>query len=400
MTRSRLLLLTGLLGGVTALGPLSIDTTLPAMPAIADAFGTGYASVQLSLSAFMLGIALGQIVIGPLSDGFGRRPIMLAGVALYILSTIGCANAPTVEWLMTFRLLQGFAACAGQVLARAIIRDRFDREDAARLLSYVLMVHGIAPLIGPIIGAHIAVDFDWRAIFWFLALYCAGLAVLLWSYVGESIPARDPNALRPVRLLFSYWEILRNRTFFGYMMCTACCSSGLFAYLSGSSAVIIDGLGKSVETYGYLFALAMTGYVVGNFISARLVRRTGIDRLIKVGGTGLALSGLVMGALGWAGVNTVAAIVAPMFCFMFAFPLVVPPAQAAALSPFPHAAGRASSLIGFLQLCIAAAVGTIVGQLDDGTQGPMVTTIAIAGFGPLLSYWLILKRPKAALGTN
>ena len=392
MDRSQYLTLLILLGMLTALTALSIDPTLSSMPDVAREFGVENAVAQFSLISFMLGIAAGQLIVGPLADRFGRRPVILAAIIVYVAAATGAATATDIKWLVSFRLIQGLAACAGQILPRTVIRDQFESVDAARLLSYVMMIHGIAPIIGPIFGAHLAVAMSWRAVYWFNVTYGSVLFVLVWTLLSESIPRRDLGALSPARLIRTYAMVICNRIFYSHLLCGIGCFAGLFVYLTTSSAVVIGHFGRSGENYGYLFAVTMSGWLIGNLIGARLVGRIGIDRLIRIGSFGIAASSVTIAGLPWAGVNELWTIVAPMFVYMAMFSLVVPPAQAAALAPFPANAGAASSLMGFVQLSVAAAIGVLAGQFDDGTQIPMVTVIGITGFGPIAAYWLLVRR--------
>ena len=392
MERSRYLTLLILLGMLTALTALSIDPTLSSMPEVAREFGVENAVAQLSLISFMIGLAAGQLVVGPLADRFGRRPVILFAIIVYVVAATGGAMAANIQWLVGFRLIQGLAACAGQILPRTVIRDKFESIDAAKLLSYVMIIHGIAPIIGPILGAHLAVAMSWRAVYWFNVAYGSLVFIFVWTLLAESIPERDLRALSLTRLVRTYAMVIRNRTFYGHLLCGTGCFAGLFVYLTTSSAVVIGHFGQSGETYGYLFAITMSGWLIGNLISARLVVQIGIDRMIRIGSFGFAASSVTILALPWAGVDELWTIVAPMFVYMAMFSLVVPPAQAAALVPFPANAGAASSLMGFVQLCVAAAIGVLVGQFDDGTQIPMITVIGITGFGPIAAYWLLLRR--------
>jgi DHA1 family bicyclomycin/chloramphenicol resistance-like MFS transporter len=394
MDRSRYLTLLILLGMLTALMPFSIDPTLSSMPEVARTFGVEHSVAQLSLIVFFLGVAAGQLVVGPLADRYGRRPVILTAIVVYAAAAIGAATAADIEWLIGFRALQGLAACAGQILPRTIIRDRFDPVDASRLLSYVMMIHGIAPVIGPIFGAHLAVAAGWRAVYWFHLAYGGLLLVLAWTLLDESILKRNLQALSPTRIARTYVMVIRDRVFYGHMLCGLGCFAGLFVYLTAFPAVVIDHFGQSGETFGYLFSITASGWMIGNLISARLVGRMGIGRLIRIGTLGIAASATVVAVLPWAGVNHPATIVAPMFVYMMSFSLVVPPAQAAALTPFPEAAGAASSLMGFLQLCLGAAIGTLVGQFDDGSQIPMVTAIGVTGLGPLAAYWWLVRKAE------
>jgi DHA1 family bicyclomycin/chloramphenicol resistance-like MFS transporter len=190
----------------------------------------------------------------------------------------------------------------------------------------------------------------------------------------------------------TYAMVIRDRIFHGHLLCGLGCFAGLFVYLTMSPAVVVDHYGRSGEAYGYLFAITMSGWLIGNLIGARIVGRIGIDRVIRIGAFGTAASALTIAVLPWSGIDELWTIVAPMFAYMMMFSLVVPPAQAAALAPFPDSAGAASSLMGFVQLVVAAAIGILAGRFDDGTQMPMVTIIGVTGLGPLAAYWLLLRR--------
>jgi DHA1 family bicyclomycin/chloramphenicol resistance-like MFS transporter len=388
MERSRYLTLLILLGMLTAITAFSIDPTLPSMPEMAREFGIDGAAAQWSLIAFMLGLALGQLVVGPLADRAGRRPVILLSLVVYVAAALGAAAASDIGTLAGFRLLQGLAACSGQILPRSVIRDRFEPVDAARLLSYVMMIHGFAPIIGPIFGAHLAIAAGWRSIYWFHVAYGGLLLVLAWFLLAESLQKPDPRALNLARMVQTYGTIIRNPVFYGHMACGLGCFAALFIYLTTSPAVMVGHMGITGETYAYLFAVTMSGWMFGNLISARIVGKWGIGKLIRVGSALAAAASLTLVALAWGGIDHLAAIVAPMFVFMAMFSFIVPPAQAAALAPFPHAAGAASSLMGFIQLC----TGAIVGQFDDGSQIPMVTAIGIVGLGPAAAYWLLVRR--------
>lgn len=394
MARTPFLLLTVLLGALTAIEALSVDMTLPAMPAMAAGLATDDASVQFSLSAFLLGLALGQLVHGPLSDRHGRKPVLLAGLALYIAATAGCAAAPAIGPLIGLRLVQGFAAAVAQILTRAIVRDRYDREAAARLLSYIFVVFAVAPIAAPVIGAHVAVRFGWATVFVLLAAYGAVIAVLIWRLFDETIAERDRAALSPARILRSYREIAGSRTFWGYLICSAAGLSAVFAYLSGSPAVMIRFLGLSPQAYGYWFAATMTGSMIALILGGRLVGRFGLDRLLSVGSYGAACSGVLLAALAWWGEASVATIVVPVFLYMTAFALIMPQATAGALSPFPHIAGAASSLLGFLQLVAASLTGALVGWFGDGTEAPMVSAMCGASLIGLAAYLFMVRRGK------
>ena len=395
MTRRRLLLLTGLLGLMTTLEPFSIDMSLPPLPAMAADLGVAESAIQFSLSAFFLGMAVGQLVYGPASDRIGRRPPLLAGLLLYVVATLACAFADSADALIVLRGVQGFAAASGQVLARAIVRDRFDREDAARLFSYVFFILGLAPVVAPILGAHFAVWFGWPSIFVFLAVYGGIVLALNLCCLDESLAERDPDALRPAGMARNYLILLGNRAFVGNMLCGVFAFCALFAFLAASPTVIISFLGQPPETFGYLLALTMSGHLAALTAGARLVGRVGLDPLLRIGSMVGAGAGAALALLAWTAEPGVAAIVLPVACYLAAFGWILPQAMAGALQPFPRLAGAASSLLGFLQLLGAAATAAAVSSFDDGTQTPMTTAIFLASLGGALAY-LALVRPRRA----
>lgn len=370
---------------------LSIDSTLPSMPLAAAAFGVSDGTIQLSLSVFIGGIAAGQLIYGPVSDRFGRRPVLLAAFCGFGVSVAGCAVSTSVESFIVFRFLQGFAGCAASVLARAIVRDLYDREAAAKMLAYVMMLHGVAPVLGPILGAHLTVAFGWAAIYWFLLAYGVVALAAVWRALGETAPALRPDAIRPGPLARTYLRVLGNRVFVGYMLMLSACYCGLFAFLTASATSLIGHIGVSVEDFGYLFAGCMVAHVSGSWMAGRLIGRYSLHRMIVIGGCTMPVAGVAMAALGLAGVDSAAAIVVPMAVYMFAFSFIVPAGQSAAMSVFPDVAGAASSMIGFVQLTLSALAGVLIGQFADGTQLPMTVAIGIASLCPIPIYMLAVR---------
>ena len=375
-----------LLGALMASLPLSVDSTLPSMPLAAADFGVSDGAIQFSLSVFLAGIAAGQLFYGPVSDRFGRRPVLLVAFAVFVASAAGCALSSSIESFVALRFVQGLAGCAASVLGRAIVRDLFDREQAAKMLAYVMTMYGLAPIVGPILGAHLTVAAGWRAIYWFLAIYGVFALVAAWRALGETVPERRLDAIRPGPLARTYSRVLGNRVFVGYMLMLSACYCGLFAFLAASATSLINHIGVSVEDYGYLFAGCMVAYVFGSWLTGRLVGRRSIHGMIVTGGATMTCAGVVMAALGLSGVDTAWAIVVPMAVYMFAFSFIVPSGQAAAMSIFPDIAGAASSMIGFVQLSLSALTGLLVGHFADGTQVPMTVAIGVVSLCPIPIY--------------
>ncbi|MBM3486132.1 MAG: multidrug effflux MFS transporter [Alphaproteobacteria bacterium] len=375
-----------LLASLTAVNPIAIDTMMPAMPMIADALATDAASVQYTLSAYLVGIGIGQLVHGPVSDRVGRRPIALVGIVLFALSSAGCARASSVEMLFALRVLQGFSACAGLVMARAIVRDRFERNVAAEVLAYVGVFHSLAPLTAPIFGASLAVAYGWEATFWAMAIYAAVVSVIAWFALPETHRQTEHARFGVLAKAANFAHILRNPVFRGYLGCMAIAYAGMFSFLAGSPFVLITFMGIDPERYGVLTALIMVGHILASFSAARLVRRFGIDRLLGLGVLLTLAGGATMAGLAWLGIATVAAVMLPMFVYMLGFGNVSPTSAAAALQPFPTIAGTASSLFGFVQTMTATVVVELTGLFHDGTQLPMTTGVGVCGALAALLY--------------
>ena len=376
----------------TAIG---IDGTLPAMPAMVEGLGSTPTLVQLSLSLFMVGVAVGQPLPGPLSDRFGRKPVIVGGLLVTAVAALGCALAETVEALMAFRFLHGVAAASGFIVARAVVRDRYERGDAARVLSLLLFFFGFAPLSAPIVCAHLTVSFGWEAIFAFIAAYSALVALLFGFAFRETLERPDRDALRISPMLRNFAEVSRSVPFWAYTACAAASYAILFSFLAASPHVIITSFGESETDYAYMFAGCMIGSMAGMLAGARLVGRVGVDRLLRWGVWSASLFGLVLAALAWAGVHHWLAVIGPMLFCMFAFSFIYPQAVAGALQPFPSVAGAASSMVGFTQQIVGAAAGMIVAALStDGTQTALAHGVLVSALVALAVYALVVRRNR------
>ena len=395
------LAVTALLAALVALGPISTDLYLPSLPALARGFGASVGEVQLTLSVFLAGFAVAQLAYGPLSDRFGRRPVLLGGLVLYVAAGVACALASSMGVLIAARGVQAIGACAGPVLARAIVRDVHGREGAARVLAYMAAAMALAPALGPILGGFVELWFGWRANFVLLVLYgAAGLAAAA-AFLPETNAAPDPLAARPMQILANYRALAGRRAYAGYVLACAFAYSGIFAFISGSSFVLVDGLGLGPQAYGFCFAAIVVGYMVGTLAAGRLTRRLGIDRMIAAGAAVSVLGGALLAGIAWAGVGGglagAAAIVAPMMLYMAGTGLVMPNAMAGAVGPFPRLAGAASALLGFVQMTVAAGVGIAVGHLHDGTARPMATAVALAAVLIAASFRLLVRPARTAV---
>ena len=373
----------------TAIG---IDGTLPAMPAMVEGLGSTRTLVQLSLSLFMVGVAVGQLFPGPLSDRFGRKPVIVGGLLLTAVAALGCALAETVEVLIGFRFLHGVAAASGFIVARAVVRDRYERAAAARVLSLVLFFFCFGPLTAPIVCAHLTVSFGWNAMFAFIAAYSVLVALFFAFAFRETLERPDRGALRLAPMMRNFAEISRSVPFWAYTACAAASYGILFSFLSASPHVIITFFGETETAYAYMFAGCMIGSMLGMLVGARLVGRVGVDRLLRWGAWSASLSGLVLAALAWAGIHHWLAVIGPVFFSMFAFSFIYPQSVAGALQPFPGMAGAASSMIGFTQQIAGAAVGMIVAALTtDGTQTALAHGVLFSSLFALAAYAFFVR---------
>lgn len=381
-----------LLTALVAFGPISTDMYLPSLPALVDEFRTDVPTVQLTLSAFMVAFALAMLVYGPLSDRFGRRPVLLGAVVLYVIASVACVFAPTIEALVVARVFQAMGCCAGPVLGRAVVRDVYGRDRAATVLSYMGTAMALAPAIGPIAGGWLQVAFGWQSVFVVLSLF--SLIALIGTYfmLDETNPHKNPYATSPGGIVANYATLLSHRVFVGYMLTISACYCVIFSFISGSSFVLIEVVGLPPDLYGYCFATIVVGYMTGTFISGRFGRRVGGPRMVLIGATLGTIGGAAMAAFAWTGHVSVATIVLPQMLAMVGVGFVFPNSQAGAIGPFPQMAGAASALVGFFQMGVAAVVGLAIGHAFDGTARPLATGVAVSG-ALMLAFFVVLVWP-------
>ncbi len=370
-------LLAVLVVALTSLGPLSTDFYLPSLPAIARALATDSAGVQLTLSVYLLGFGFGQLLLGPLSDRYGRRPVMLWGMVVFALSSAACALASSLEALVAARLLQALGACAGPVLGRAVVRDVYGPQDSARVLSHVSTATALAPLLAPILGGWLTAAFDWRASFVVLTLYGALLMLMAWRLLQETNVHPDAQALQPARMLANYRSLLADPAYRSALLIGCGGFASLFAFVSGSPFVYIELFGMSPLQMGLAFGLNVTGFMLGSVVSARLSRRLGPARLIRIGVLAGGACGSALAALALAGVMHPAAVMIPVWGITAAIGLILPNATAIGLAGYPKMAGAAASLMGFVQMGLGAGAGMVVGHgVQHGTLALALTMAA------------------------
>jgi MFS transporter, DHA1 family, multidrug resistance protein len=374
----------GALIAVSMLSPFAINVVVPSLPAMERHFAADYGTVQLVLSLYLAAVAAAQILIGPLSDRFGRRPVLIAGLGLFTVASLACVGAPTIETLVGLRVLQAVGGSAGLVLARAIIRDLYERRRAASMLGYLTMGFAVAPMLAPLIGGLLQGAFDWRASFWFMFGFGVVCLAVAWRDVSETNLA--PAERLDLSTLFRDFSMLvREPSFLLFTGCASLSSGVFFAFLGGAPYVSETILDLSPTVYGTWFVLVAGGYAIGNFLSGRYAERAGVRAMI-VGGSVLALLVVaLMPALFAAGLAHAASLFVPMFVLGIANGLVLPNALAGAISVAPRIAGAAAGLAGAAQMGFGAVFSALTGAMLAGgeTATPLFLAMGLSAAGAL-----------------
>ena len=378
------------LGTLVALGPFTIDLYLPALPIIQTDMAIDEGTVQLTLSATIIGFALGQLVVGPWSDKVGRRLPLILATAVHILACFGAALAPDITWLMVARVLQGVGAAGGGVVAMAMVRDLFGGKPLVRMLSRLALVTGLAPILAPVIGSQLLLFLDWRGLFVFLSIYGLLVIIAVSLFVVETLPkARTKDAgHRTVRE--RYKSVFSDRIFIGIAIVGGFTFSGLFAYLAASPFIFQDLFGLDAQQYGLLFAVNSLGVVLGTQISARLIPIVGAQWILAVTTSVQLLMAVAIIVLSLAGAGLIGVLI-PLWLFIMACGFGFPCVQVLALVNHGHEAGTAASLLGAINFGLAGLISPIVGFVGTETVVPMATVMAGAAVVSILSIWLIVR---------
>lgn len=385
-----------LIAGSLMLQPLSTDLYLASLPHLATDFGVTPAAVQQTLSLFVIGFGVAQLISGPLSDRFGRRPVLLWGLAIYIGASLACALAPTLALLILARFVQAIGCCTAAVIARAMVRDAFAPADGARMLAKASSLLALAPIFGPILGGYLQVAFGWRAAFVFHTLFGIALMMTTARLFRETNRHLNPDATRIGPLFATYCRIASADFFWAWMLPGALSYAAIFTFISGSSFVLIDVLGVPTHYYGYCFAFGVTGYLAGTIVCRRLLVRWGLARAMMAGVSLSLFSGLLFAALVLGGLQHWSVVVLCQFLTMAAHGVNFPCAQSGAVAPFPREAGAAAGLLGFFTMVAALVAGTWVGINHNGTLLPLALTSATLGLLLFGSAWA-LRRQRAAV---
>ncbi|MBA4327278.1 MAG: Bcr/CflA family drug resistance efflux transporter [Polaromonas sp.] len=364
------------LGLLSAIGPFAIDMYLPALPSIGQSLGASTGAVQASLMAFFISLGIGQIIYGPVSDMVGRKPPLYFGLALFALASVGCALAPDVETLVGLRFVQGLGACAGMVIPRAVVRDLHTGNDAARLMSLLMLVFSVSPILAPLAGSLLIESLGWRSVFW--AVTVAGVAGLV--LLATSLPETRPPAQRVDSsvgsALKAYGVLLRDRRFMGLVATGAFGISSFFVYLANSSFVLIDHYGLSPRQYSIAFAVNAASFIGVSQFTGKLAGRFGMVAVVKVAVTGYVAMMVLLLACNLLGLDQLWLMIGLLLVGNGFLGLVIPTTAVLALDDHGDIAGTASALMGTLQFVTGAAMMALVGPFTDGTARPMVAGIA------------------------
>jgi DHA1 family bicyclomycin/chloramphenicol resistance-like MFS transporter len=388
-----------ILGTVMSLGPTAVDMYLPALPTIARGLGTDLGRVQLTLATFFVGLSLGQLLWGPLADRYGRRGPMLAGLALFTLSSAACAMTTSVDALIVMRFFQAVGSSCGMVIVLAIVRDCFPPEGAARMLSRLMLIMGVAPVFAPLLGGQVLAWFGWRAIFWFVTIAGAACFVSIALQLKETRPA-DTHVPKNLFAVFAgFIAILGHRRFVGYALTRGSAYGGMFALITGSPFVFIEFFGVPPQYFGWVFGAAAATMIASSQLNGPLLRRFSPEQLLGrtmvvtlTAGLLLVAAALLFSGFGLWGLL---AIMIPQLFYSATLGLVQPLAASQAMAPFGTRAGAASSMFGCLSFMMAALASSSVSFFHNGGILPMTGTIAAAGLLAFLAHH-VLARPRAS----
>jgi DHA1 family bicyclomycin/chloramphenicol resistance-like MFS transporter len=384
------------LGLLSAIGPFAIDMYLPALPSISADLNASTAATQMSLMAFFVAFGLSQVIYGPVADMVGRKPPLYFGLLLFAFASVGCAFAPSIEWLIAFRLIQGFGACAGMVIPRAIVRDLHTGIDATRLMSLIMLVFSVSPILAPLTGSALIVLFDWRAVFVAVTLASLLALAMIVYLLPETRPPEDRIGSGFANSLRGYSQLLRDRHFLGLTFIGGLGMSSFFAFLSSSSFIYIGHFGLTPGQYSLGFSINAVGFIGSAQFSARLAKRYGLGRVVATAVTAYFVMAMLLLGVTLAGLDSLPVLIVMLFMAFACLGLVVPATAVLAMEEHGSIAGTASALMGTLQMVAGAASIAIVSVFFDGTPLPMVAAIAACAAGAFVLSRLTLTRTEYA----
>ncbi len=359
--------------------PLSTDLYLASLPSLASGFQVPVATVQLTLSLFVIGFGSAQLIIGPLSDRYGRRPVLLIGLALYLVASILCGLAESIDLLIAARFIQALGCCTAVIVARAIVRDAYPPENSARVIARASTWIALAPIIGPILGSYLQVTFGWRAAFVALGLFSSMVFAASVMHLPETNQHKNPRAIELSGMLANYRLVLSSRVFWSNALPGAVSYGIIFSFISGSSFVFINVLGVPTANFGYCFALGVSGYMTGTLICRRLLKSISAAQALRMGTACSMGAGLFFLAATLIGLSHWSMMVVAMFVAMVAHGINFPVTQSGAVAPFPAQAGTAAGLMGALFMLFAFIIGSVVGATHNGTLYPLALIVCLLG---------------------
>jgi MFS transporter, DHA1 family, multidrug resistance protein len=350
-----------ILGALTALSPFSIDMYLSAFPMMAKYFHTSVAEVSITLSAYFIGIASGQLFYGPLMDRFGRKKPLYVGLLIFFLASIGCAFSRTIEWLIIMRFIQAVGGCAASVGSFAMVRDLFEPRESAKVFSSLILILGISPLLAPTVGGYLSIYFGWSSVFFVLGVICLLILFVSVQYLPESRAADHSHVLRFMPITRNYLSILKEPQFYTYALSGAVGFSGLFVYLAASPTIFMEIFGISEQVYGWFFAFIAMGMIGASQLNVWLLKKYSNEQILLASLIALALVSAFFLVCSWNNLYNVYGLVLTMFVYLSCMGLSNPNSSALAMAPFAEKAGSAAALLGFLQMAMGASASICVG---------------------------------------
>jgi MFS transporter, DHA1 family, multidrug resistance protein len=393
MTKQRYFFLVLILGGLTALAPFSIDMYLPGFPTIAKSLHTTTEKVSLSLSGFFIGISVGQLLYGPLLDRFGRKKPLYVGLVLYIIASVGCYSASSIEMLIGLRFIQAIGSCAATVAAMAIVRDVFPVKDNAKVFALLILILGVSPMLAPTVGGYITAAFGWQLIFLILASIAALMLFTVIFFLPESYQPDPAYSLKPVPIINSFWSVIKNPQFFTYAICGAVGFSGLFSYLAASPFVFMDVYGVSSKVYGWIFALLSVGFIGSSQLNNMLMRRFKSEQIVNVSLLSMVIISIIFLTCSVNNWLNIYGTIFMIFAFLCCVGITYPNTSALSLAPFTKNAGTAAALLGAFQMAIGTFVSIVVSMFKSRSAIPMAGLMAAAA----IIAFLILMIGKRAI---
>ncbi|NRA88052.1 MAG: multidrug effflux MFS transporter [Rhizobiales bacterium] len=384
---------------LSALSPVALNIFIPSMPSLTASLNTNYTTSQLTLTLYLVALAFAQLILGPLSDKYGRRPVLLIGVAVYAVSSLACAFAFNIEQLITGRIFQAAGGCVGVVITRAIVRDLYDKNKAASIIGYMTMIMVLAPMSAPIIGGYIDQYADWRGSFYFVSL----IGLIIFGYSFIKLHETNKNPIRDidfVAMFKKYGILIRQKQYMGYIASLSFSSAVFFAFIADASRIATEQLGLLPSEYGYYFILVSLGYMLGNFLSGKFAQRLGNVKMIMYGNIVLSVGIIVLLYVNHIEFTHPFYLFIPMTFVACSNGIIIPSSMAEALSVRPDIAGSASGLAGFTQVASGAIATLIVGYFYDGSTTPMVATMLGAAVLSIFTFIVVIRKTAPLQNLN